>query len=515
MRTYDLDARTRVIAAFALVTVGGALAFLGWAGFGYWPLELVVLIPFWAALELTHDQRLWVPFVLGWVYWTVAEAGGSYWMHGVVMEFSGFGPLTSLALVVGAILHLGGQYAVLGLLYAVVRRRGWGGAAAAVPTFVLVEWLYPTWFPVYLSTSLILVPVLVQTADLGGVLLVTALLVAINLLVFEVLRWVLGVRGPPMRVGAVCVAFLSLALIYGIVRIRQVDARTAAAPTLKVGVVQGNVGIEEGQKDPRGGHRKHQEMSEPLVRSGALDLLVWPESSVRYPTFERNLPKLAEDVRPGLRTPLLFGGISGTKGEGGYTELYNTVFFVDEDGVIAQEYDKVQLLPFGEYIPLGKRFPVLHELAPNTGKYDRGRHLEPFRVGPWRVSTPICYEDSLPAFMRRMVNHADPHLIINLTNDAWFGDSFGALLHYRMAQFRAIEHRRYLVRATNTGVSGVIDLVGRPLIETEIGKPVTFRATVGMLDGTTVYGHFGDWVGWVSLLACGFLLFRRRRTAPP
>ena len=172
--------------------------------------------------------------------------------------------------------------------------------------------------------------------------------------------------------------------------------------------------------------------------------------------------------------------------------------------MIAHVYDKVRLLAFGEFIPLGKQFPVLHELAPNTGNYNRGRHFEPFRLGPYRVSTPICYEDSLPMFMRKMVNHANPHLLINLTNDAWFGDSFGALLHFRMAQFRAVEHRRYLVRATNTGVSGVIDPVGRSLVESGVETEESIRATVRMMEGRTVYAAIGDWPGWVSLLACIF-----------
>ncbi|MEM7139367.1 MAG: apolipoprotein N-acyltransferase, partial [Myxococcota bacterium] len=473
-------------------------------------IEFFVLVPFWAALELVREGRLWVSLIVGWIYWTVAEAGGSYWMHSVVMEFSGYGPLASAALVMGALLHLGGQYAVLGLLYAAVRRRGWSVGVAAVPTFVVVEWLYPTWFPVYLSNGLVLVPLLVQTADLGGVLLVTAFLVSINLLVFELLRWALGRRRTPVRVAIFCISFLGFAMAYGAVRIAQMDARAGVAPTVEVGVVQANVGIEEGQKDPAGGHRKHVSLSRQLETEGRVDLLVWPESSYRYPTFERNLPLLAPEVRTRrLKSPLLFGGISGTQHEGVYSELHNTVFFVDEEDVVSQAYDKVELLAFGEYVPLGKLFPILLELTPNTGKYDRGHHLEPFRVGPWKVSTPICYEDSLPRFMRKMVNHANPHLLLNLTNDAWFGDSFGALLHYRMAQFRAIEHRRYLVRATNTGVGGVIDPVGRALIETDIQQPATFRATVGMMDGTTVYGRFGDWPGWLSLIVTLFLLVRR------
>ena len=515
MSSPDLGPKGRFVAACALAVLGGILLFLGWAGFGYWPLEFVVVVPFWAALELVRDRTLWVSFAIGWVYGVVAETGGTYWMHDVVMAFSGFGPLPSLALVVGAVLHLGGQYAVLGLLYATVRGRGWSVGVASVPTFVAVEWLYPTWFPVYLSNGLILQPLLIQMADLGGVLLVTALVVSINLLVFEALRWGFGTRSKPTAVALSTLTFLGLAVGYGAVRIAQVDAQASAAPTLEIGIIQTNIGIGEGQTDPIGSHRKHLVQSRALESEGPLDLLVWPESSYRYPTLERNLPIVAKDIRRGIRAPLLFGGISGTKHGDDYSELYNTVFFVDEEGVIAHVYDKVRLLAFGEFIPLGRQFPVLHELAPNTGNYDRGRHLEPFVVGPYRVSTPICYEDSLPAFMRKMVNHANPHLLINLTNDAWFGDTFGALLHFRMAQFRAVEHRRYLVRATNTGVSGVIDPVGRSIVESGVQTKESIRATVRMMEGRTVYAAIGDWPGWISLLVCIFLLARSRQRVDP
>ena len=280
MRFSDLGPKGRLVAACALAALGGILVFLGWAGFGYWPLEFVVVVPFWAALELVRDRSLWVSFAIGWVYGVVAETGGTYWMHDVVMAFSGFGSLPSLALVVGAVLHLGGQYAVLGLLYASVRRRGWGVGVVALPTFVAVEWLYPTWFPVYLGNGLILQPLLVQMANLGGVLLITALVVSINLLVFETLRWGFGARSTPTAVALSTLAFLGSAVGYGAITIGQVDAQASASPTLEIGIIQTNIGIDEGQKDPVGSHRKHLAQSQALEEKDRSTFLCGPSRRI-------------------------------------------------------------------------------------------------------------------------------------------------------------------------------------------------------------------------------------------
>jgi apolipoprotein N-acyltransferase len=165
---------------------------------------------------------------------------------------------------------------------------------------------------------------------------------------------------------------------------------------------------------------------------------------------------------------------------------------------------------FGEYLPLGDQFPILYQLSPNSGSFVQGTHVAPLSLGPWRISTPVCYEDILPGLIREMVTHANPHILINLTNDAWFGDTQEPRIHLRLAQFRAIEHRRYLVRATNSGVSAIIDPVGRIVARTGLKTRENLRARVHMMDGETFYGRVGDWPGWLSLLVTGCMFLRRR-----
>ncbi|MGB5813144.1 MAG: apolipoprotein N-acyltransferase [Polyangiales bacterium] len=497
-----------LLAAYGLAVFGGVIIFLGWAGFGIWPLELVALVPFWAAIELAKDRTWKAVLALSWTYGTIGNAGGYHWLVEFFEVFSGFGFLPSAAIFGVFAVYLGAQYAGMGVLYWGIRRRGWGIAAAGLSAFLLAEWLFPKLFPIYLSNTLLQVPILVQTADLGGPLLVTALIGLVNVAVFETLRWWLGARSVPVGTLLVSTIFVAFTLLYGAIRIAQVDQAVADAPTFEVGLIQVNMGIFEKRKNRAEGHRRLVEQSLELEADGALDLLVWPESAFGR-KLPRDLPMTAAAVQQDIRTPILFGALSVSR-EGGRRRVYNTAFLVDEEGIVRESYDKTFLLMFGEYLPFGETFPVLYDVSPNSGRFTPGSHLDPLTLGPWRISTPICYEDVLPGFTRRMVRHADPHLLINLTNDAWFGDTQEPWIHLVLSQFRAIEHRRYLVRSTNTGISAIIDPVGRIVARTGVETRENLRGTVRMMDGQTMYAYLGDWPGWLSLVGVVVMLFRRR-----
>jgi len=119
----------------------------------------------------------------------------------------------------------------------------------------------------------------------------------------------------------------------------------------------------------------------------------------------------------------------------------------------------------------------------------------------FRLGVLICYEDILPGFVRRVVRDTRPHLLVNLTNDAWVGDTPEPWIHLALAKLRAVEHRRYLVRATNTGVSAVIDPAGRVVTRSGAFTRENLRAEVAMLEDTTPYALWGDWPSWIALAA--------------
>lgn len=494
--------------AYALATVGGVLYFLGWAGFGIWPLALICLVPLWAALELGLERRWWHSLGVGWVYGTVAYAGGYHWLIEFLEVFSGYGDALSILFWFLFAAYLGFNYALYAAMYWALRRRGWPVAAVAIPPLVIIEWLYPALFPTYLANSFHMRTMVVQIADLGGPLLVTVVLALVNLTVFELWRWRRRRRSAPFRLVWVTAAVMAATAIYGAVRIDQLEARMSDAPVLRIGVVQVNMGIFEKRAEVAEGHRRHLEQSRQLEQEGDLDLIVWPESAY-VDGLPHEVPWYAGRVREDLKTPLLFGGVAMEMVDG-RRRIYNTVFAADEEGVVRSTYDKTYLLMFGEYLPFGELFPVLYELSPNSSRFTAGSHVRPVTLGPWRIATPVCYEDVLARFTRKMVREGKPHILINLTNDAWFGDTQEPWIHLVLAKFRAIEHRRYLVRATNSGISAVIDPLGRVVARTGQLTRENLRYDVRMMDRDTLYTKLGDWPGWLALALVGLMVIIRR-----
>ncbi len=491
--------------------LGGAFYFLGWAGFGYWPLSLICLVPLWAALELGLMRNWRHSLAVAWLYGTVTCAGGYHWLVEFLDVFSGYGYAASALFWLLFSAYLGFNFAVYGLVYRALRKRGWSTSLVAIPTLLLIEWLYPSLFPTYLSNSLYAETVLVQIADLGGPMLITVLIALVNLSIYEAWRWRRAERDAPKALFGISLAAIGFAAVYGMVRIPQVEAIMQEAPILRMGIVQVNMGIFEKRSEAEEGHRRHLEQSRQLEEEGALDLLVWPESAF-IDGLPRRVPMSADLVRQDLKSPLLFGGVSTARIDG-KRKVYNTVFLTDDQGTVQSTYDKTYLLMFGEYLPFGDVFPILYDLSPNSGRFSAGTHVRPLTLGQWRISTPVCYEDVLARFTRKMVRTAKPHVLINLTNDAWFGESQEPWIHLVLSQYRAIEHRRYLVRATNSGISAVIDPLGRVVAQTGLLTRENLRYDVRMLEIDTIYGRLGDWPGWLGLAAIILMFIRRRKTA--
>ncbi len=489
----------------------GVLYALGYLGWGAWPLLLVCFAPFWWALVGTPSVT--GAAGVGFAFGAAAFAGGHLWLLALIGPYldGRWTTGTLLWLAYGAWFAL--AFALYGALFAGIRRRGRPLALAAIAPYVAVEWLQPQIFPLYAGNGLVAVPLLAQTADLGGPLLLTGLLLGANLLVFETWRWADGRRTYPTAVWAVGGVISVAALAYGVARMAALDHLNARAPTLRVGVVQANLDV--GDKDRLGvlTHRKHLEQSRELLADADVDLLVWPESAyvrgIRLP-----LPVSSRPIVADLPVPLLFGA-SSTVEVAGRKVRSNSVLLAGEDGLIHEAYDKNLLIPLAESLPLADVVPFVARLFPHAEEFRAATTLPALAFGQWRIATPICYEAIRPEFVRRMMASADPHLIVTLANDAWFGDSQEPWLHLGLARLRAIEQRRWLVRATNSGVSAIVDPAGRIVARTALLTRENLHGTVHPLAGTTVYARLGDWPGWLALATTvGALLIPRRHRGP-
>ena len=511
---------------YLFAALSGALYFLGFAGFGIWPLAFVALVPMlWvldpqgaqgslfargseAGLPPTRRQILGVGFVAG----LVMNYGGYYWIADTLQAFSGFSVVVCVLLTTIVCAYQALALVLFAWLYH--KARGWGAnnMVAAIVAMCFSEWFFPELFKHYFGASLHNVPLAMQVADLGGPLLLSGLLTAANVGVYTLAQNLRSHVGERRNI-SVALALWTATLLYGAYRIHEVDARSAAAPKIRVGMVQTNMGLTQKREDPREGLNRHIEQTLDLEREQHLDLLVWPESA-----FGWFLPESITNVRDAVfhgefSTPTLFGGLSQRK-NGDKLEAFNTAFMTDADGSIVGTYDKTFLLAFGEYLPFGDVFPVLYKMSPNSGRFTAGRHVKPLPLGPYRIGVLICYEDILPSFVSEAVRLGNPHLLVSIANDAWFGDTHAPWEHFALATLRAVEHHRALVRSTNSGVSSVVDPVGRMVRTSGTFTRENLSAEVPMLEGETVYLYVGDFPGYLSLAALlgyGFVAYRKRR----
>jgi len=503
--------------AFAGALLSGLLYWLAFAGMDVWPLAFVAWVPLVVAM---HRQTARRAMLLGWTAGLTMNVFGFFWLQRMLQTFSGFPAPICFLFVLIVCAYQGGRIGLLGWLYGRASARGWPAMPVFAAAFVASELLYPLLFPWYYAATVHQVPMLVQLADVGGPILVGLALVAANLALAELLlarlerrRLVVGT----LAAGAISVAF---ACCYGALRVSAVDAMAQAAPDAKVGVVQADMGLMEKRSSFDEGLTRHLTLSHRLEHDDHVDFVVWSETSamraVRDDEYKR---ELRYGVSRRIGAPAVFGAVivRPVSDEREYV-LYNSAVASDADGTITSRYDKQYLLTFGEYIPFGETFPVLYKWSPNSGHFTPGTSLDPLLLDvggqTHRVSVLICYEDILPRFTNDAVRHADPDLLVNMTNDAWFGNTTEPWEHLALAQLRAVEHHRYLVRGTNSGISAVVDPVGRVVAHSEPFEEQGLAATIHWMSPHTVYERIGDWP-WL-LVSVGVVVgaFRRRRAVP-
>jgi apolipoprotein N-acyltransferase len=469
---------------------------------------VIALVPLWRALESARSRGWRTSALLGFTFGWVAHAGGFAWLWRLIDVFLGGNVALGAALWLVHSLWFALGFALLAVGYRRARQRGWSVVVASLPPLLALEWLYPSLFPVHLGDTLVDRTALIQCIDLGGPLLASALVAGASLAIFESWRWRSGERSRPLAiwlcVGLACGAAWS----YGRLRNDEISRALASAPTLRVGLVQANLGVLEKRRDAERLHRRHLEQTRELLAANVLDLVVWPETAyVRG--LQGPLPISGESIRAELRTPLLFGGaLVGV--ESGRRRSFNAALLIGADGVIRDAYAKNLPVPFAEQVPFADAFPSFAALFPHAQTFAAGSDAPPLRLGPWRISTPICSESAEAGFVRAMVRRADPHLIVSLANDAWFGDSQEPWIHLAVTRLRAIEHKRALVHASNSGVSAVVDPLGTVVARTGLLTRENLVASVPLLAGQTIYARFGDWPGALALALAVVSLIARR-----
>jgi apolipoprotein N-acyltransferase len=437
---------------YILCASSALLLILAFPSSNLWLLAWFGFVPvFFALNNKSKTEAFLLFFITGVIFW----AGTIYWLVHV-----------TLAGTIVLILYLALYFAFFGLIIRPCTRHSSPYALIFIPSvWVLLEYLRShllTGFPwALLGYSQHRNLLLIQIADITGAWGVSFMIVLVNVAVVEII-WSGSKRiWPRLKITLALVSlFLFCVLSYGYFRLTA-RPKPSSGERLKISLIQGNI-PQELKWDPRSKEyigNKYLELSLQATKDNP-DLLVWPEAAL--PVILEEEPVFFEAVREFVeaeRIPLLLGAV--TSREGFY---YNSAILL-KPGSNLDRYDKLHLVPFGEYIPLRRVLPFLQVVVP-IGDVTAGKHYTIFRTprAVRRAPSPgqnidfavlICFEDLFPELSREFVGRGADFLI-NITNDAWYKKTSAAHQHLEASVFRAIENRVYLVRAANTGVSAFI-----------------------------------------------------------
>jgi apolipoprotein N-acyltransferase len=474
--------RVKTPRALLLALASAALTVAAFPPIAAWPLALAMLAPL--ALALARARPL-AAFALTYLYSLAMALAIVRWLvHALAGEYA-LPPATAWAATFALVALYALAPAGAMALFAALRGRMHAALAplAFAALYAFSEWLRaaPLGLPWLLAGhALAPAPALLQSADVFGASGVSFLALALS----GGLGFALAARS--WRPLAAPTLLWALALGYGALR----TATLAQGEPLRVGVVQASIAQSERWRE--GGALAHVEEQlaltrELLARSGVLELVVWPETAIDD-VLERDARLLAAVRRQveASRIPIvtgaqrLIGGVS------------NSAFLVIPRAGLIESYEKQRLVPFAEYSPAwgDPLRPILGKLG-RSMPYGAGAESKVFRRLRVPLGTPICFEITYPALVREFSDNG-ARVLLNLSNDAWFGRTGYAEMHLAHAVFRAVELRTPVVRAANSGVSALIDARGAILQRLEVEARGALHGEVRANAAPTIYARFGD-----------------------
>jgi apolipoprotein N-acyltransferase len=477
------------------------LEFLAWVGF----------VPLFLALENKSKSKAFLlSYLTGVIFWF----GTIYWLIHV-----------TLAGLIALVLYLGLYFAIFGLLVIPIAYRLSPIGVLFIPAlWVVLEYLRGhllsgfSWALLGYSQYLNL-PV-IQIADITGVWGVSFLVMTSNVIVYAFIIRRLSGRAK-VKSSWFAISCIIIVLLYGFYKINQTP-KAAPQSSLKISIIQGNI-PQQMKWDNRSGNliiERYFDLTAKAIKDSP-DLIIWPESALPVVLEEEPVyfDRVVNFTRK-INTPLLLGAVT-------YRDnlYYNSALLIAKEGSFIKRYDKIHLVPFGEYIPLREVFDFLETIAP-IGDIAAGKEYTLFDVSratrrPLAVfSVLICFEDLFPELSRRFVDKG-AEFLVNITNDAWFGDTSSPYQHLAASVFRAVENRVFLVRSANTGVSGFISPQGKiiSLVEDRQGKntfiPGRLTQQIAVpkltLSFYTQYGDFFILLCFLFILNTVIFIFKRER----
>jgi len=475
-----------------LAGLSGILLFLSFPIYGFGFAAWAALIPLFFALKDTTPRA---GFRIGFFAGFVAYIGIFYWIVYVVVQYGYLPVYAGIAAMLLLAAYLSMYTAGFAVGVVLLKRRRIPLFLSAPLLWTFLEFVRShilTGFPWgNLAYSQYLYAKAIQIADVTGIYGITYAVVLINAVLYDLLSqsdrkrrlWV-----EAFFAGVVITAILG----YGHVRTAEIDNIVKTAPGLQAALIQGN--IEQSVKwDPLYQSQTidiYRSLSRESIPSGG-GLIVWPETAAPfYFQHPGPLQQAIVDIARASGSSILFGSPSYEK-EKETVHYMNSAFLLGSDGTLGGRYDKVHLVPYGEYVPLRRYFPFIGKLVVGVGDFKAGRGYYPLTYAGHRLGVLICYEGIFPEAARDYKKEK-VGLLVNITNDAWFGRTSAPHQHLAMTVFRAIENRLYLVRAANTGISAIIDPKGSIVSRTGLFERTILKGDVKIIDEKTLYAAYGD-----------------------
>ena len=523
-----------------------ALVMLTWVG-AFTPDPIVLCtVPGIVGWLLLVERSKSTRSAMGWtfLFGAVGIGFGYRWLAQTTQDFGNLPAPAAWALtaIFGALGILHGWVFIF--LYRSMLARGRRPhPLVTVLLFVGAEHLPIRLFPWKVGHGAVDVPPLVQAAEWGGVSAVSFVLLCLVVPIHEWARWAFGRVGPPARPKAALATFVLGCALFGFGQLRYQDVQKeedAATEFLRVGVVQPNVGRQDKERRPerQQENRDAYESGSRKAAAEGAELIVWPETAITnsiriMEPAHRPAVTNGDISRSGYRFlteigekhAFLVGAYERKEGRSKITsgtsfdERYNVAALREPGGIDAPwtVYRKVFLIPFGEHIPppldtvldSRKYLPQNFKMRPGSMEGEAGKLSSMLTYKGLKIAPFLCYEGILPGHVRQVTGATRPDILVSLTNDSWFGDTWEPYQHLNFTRFRAVEHRVPLVRATNTGISAFISMTGDIRSENRLGlfeEGVLVRDVKLVKRGPTIYVRFGYMFPWIcailALLAC-------------
>jgi apolipoprotein N-acyltransferase len=504
---------------WALAAFSGMLLVLIFPRFDLEFLAWLAFIPLFIAIQ---DQPLarsaWLGFTTGMVFYF-------FGLHWVINTLTNYGKLP-LWLGYPTLLLLSAYLSLyLGLFCYLLRRLSRGNSAyflAFAPLiWTTLEWARSTgphlgfsWLGLGYSQYLTF-PV-IQGADITGIYGVSALIMLVNATIYLIIKQklyqieFLPDKALLVRATALTSTILLLWLTYGYWSLSKYDL--PGTGSLKIALAQGN--IPQNQKwDTRFREKVFDTYSNLTLKAGEAkpDLIVWPEAATPfYYQLDRTGTTRVNKLAGTAGSPILLGSPYQEKHNDRWI-YYNSAFLVSAEGENLGRYDKIHLVPFGEFVPFQELLFFVRKLVHTIGDFGRGQEATVFDLNGNKFGLSICYEITFPDLTRKPVKNG-AQFLVNITNDAWFGESAASYQHMAMGALRAVENRVPIVRAANTGISGTIDPTGRMRQTTKLFvEDLVITEIRPSNNGVTTYARYGDLFSYLCIAMTATLAFVTRQ----